>query len=195
MTTHRADGTRAGAAGTSFVIRVRRRLGFAPVNAALVGVALSAMFLAGCPAGARSPADQAAFIESTRCGPEVKDGDLAPVLSGKAVEAVGPLYSTVEVDKSGEQAQLRGAVLTVNALPGVTAEWLDRELECHGVRVALGRVTSTADDPFWLSGSSVDIDVRPAKDGFLVAIAGYSSPDARQILERAQAFLKARRAQ
>jgi hypothetical protein len=104
------------------------------------------------------------------------------------------LYSSVEFGKSGEQSQLRGAVLAVTALPGVTAEWLDRELECHGARLTLGRGPSSPDDPFWLPGSSVDIDVRPSKDGFIIGVAGYSSADARQILDRAQAFVKAKQA-
>jgi hypothetical protein len=100
------------------------------------------------------------------------------------------LYSSVEFGKSGEQSQLRGAVLTVNALPGVTAEWLDRELECHSARLTLGQSKSTPDDPFWLPGSSLDIDVRPAKDGFIIGVAGFSAADAHQILNRAQAFAK-----
>jgi hypothetical protein len=133
-------------------------------------------------------------MESTRCGPEVNDTGLAPVLSGQAVQGVGPLYSSVEFGKSGEQTQLRGAVLMVNALPGVTAEWLDRELECHGARLTLGRAQSSPEDPFWLPGSSVDIDVRPAKDGFVIGVAGYSSADAHQILDRAQAFATAKTA-
>jgi hypothetical protein len=161
-------------------------------NVAPLLVVFSAVFAAGCAPPARSPVDQAAFIERTRCGPEVKDSDLAPVLGGQAVQDVGPLYSSVEVGKSGEQSQLRGAVLTISALPGVTAEWLDRELECHGARLALGQVKSSPADPFWLPGSTVDIDVRPAKDGFIIAVAGYSTADAHQILDRAQAFAKAK---
>jgi hypothetical protein len=104
------------------------------------------------------------------------------------------MYNTIEADKSGNQSQLRGAVLTVNALPGVTAEWLDRELECHGARATLGRAAPASDDPFWLPGSSVDIDVRPAKDGFVIGVAGFSPEDARQILSRAQAFARAKNA-
>jgi hypothetical protein len=163
---------------------------------AVLVMMFSGAFATACaPAQApRSPAEEAAFMASTRCGPEVKDSDLAAVLSGQAVQAVGPLYATVEAGKSGEESRLRGAVLTISALPGVTAEWLDRELECHGARVALGRATSTPEDPFWLPGSSVDIDVRPAKDGFVVGVAGYSSADARQIFDRAQAFAKATKA-
>jgi hypothetical protein len=159
-------------------------------------VVLSAGLTESCgPATeARSPVDGAAFLERTRCGPEVTDGSLAPILDGKALQKVGPLYSTVEADKSGEQSQLRGATLTVSALPGVTAEWLDRELECHGARLALGKATSTPEDPFWLPGSTVDIDVRPTKDGFIIAVAGFSTSDARHILNRAEAFAKAKTA-
>jgi hypothetical protein len=156
-------------------------------------VSAALLSICGCQEASqlpKSPADEAAFMERTRCGPEVNDSDLATILNGRAVQGVAPLYSTIDANKSGEQSQLRGAVLTIGALPGVTAEWLDRELECHGARLTLGRVHSTPEDPFWLPGSTVDIDVRPAKDGFVVGVAGYSTADARQILDRAQAFAK-----
>jgi hypothetical protein len=133
-------------------------------------------------------------MERTRCGPEVNDAALAPILSGQAVRGVEPLYATIEGGKSGEEAHLRGAILTVSALPGMTAEWLDRELECHSASVVLGQVKATPDDPFWLPASTVDIDVRPGKDGFVIGVAGYSSADARQILERARSFAKAKEA-
>jgi hypothetical protein len=77
-------------------------------------------------------------------------------------------------------------------LPGETAEWLDRELECHNARLTLGETQSMPDDPFWLAGSAVDIDVRPTSDGLLVGVAGYSPDDARAILEHAQSFAKTR---
>lgn len=87
---------------------------------------------------------------------------------------------------------MRGATLRVSALPGVTPEWLDRELECHGARVILGLAKPVdPDDPFVLPGSALDIDVRPAKDGFLIGIAGFSADDAGKIFHRAQAFTKA----
>jgi hypothetical protein len=148
----------------------------------------------GCDSRVKSPADQADFMVRTRCGPEVNDAALAPILDGQAVRGVEPLYATIEASKSGEQSHLRGAVLTVSALPGVTPEWLDRELECHSANMVLGQAKAVPDDPFWLPGSTVDIDVRPAKDGFLISVAGWSSTDARQILERSQSFAKAKAA-
>jgi hypothetical protein len=159
---------------------------------ALLAIVFSTAFSLNCESPAKSPIDQAQFMERTRCGPDVNDASLAPVLDGQAVNEVGPLYATIETGKAGEQSHLRGALITISALPGVTAEWLDRELECHSASVALGLIKATAEDPFWLPGSTVDIDVRPAKDGFLVGVAGYSPTDARQILERAQAFAKAK---
>jgi hypothetical protein len=159
---------------------------------AALAIVFSTAFSLNCESPAKSPIDQALFMERTRCGPDVNDASLAPVLDGQAIKKVGPLYATIETGKAGEQSHLRGALLTVSALPGVTAEWLDRELECHSASLALGLVKATAEDPFWLPGSTVDIDVRPAKDGFLVGIAAYSPTDARQILDRAQAFVKAK---
>jgi hypothetical protein len=147
-----------------------------------------------CESPARSPVDQADFMQRTRCGPEVNDSDLAPILSGQALKNVEPLYSTMESGRAGDQARLRGALLTVSALPGVTPEWLDRELECHSAGLTLGQLKSIPEDPFWLSGAVVDIDVRPAKDGFLIAVAGYASADARRILDNAQAFAKVKAA-
>lgn len=157
-----------------------------------LAIVFSTAFSLNCESPAKSPTDQALFMERTRCGPDVNETSLAPVLGGQALKDVGPLYATIETGKAGEQSHLRGALLTVSALPGVTAEWLDRELECHSASVALGLVKTTAEDPFWLPGSTVDIDVRPAKDGFLIGVAGYSPTDARQILDRAQAFAKAK---
>lgn len=157
-------------------------------------VLLLALPMAGCggPSGqtVKTPADQAAFMERTRCAADDDEKALGPVLGGEAVQRVQPLYSTVEGAKTGHMAELRGATVVVQALPGLTAEWLDRALECHSAREALGHTSAPSDDPFWLPGSSVDIDVRSARDGFDVAITAYSSSDARQVLTRANAFAK-----
>jgi hypothetical protein len=144
-----------------------------------------------CGSGSQPPktaADQYAFVERTRCMPEDDDKQLAPVLSGEAVAGVRPLYSNVEASKSGLQAELRGARLTVRALPGVTPEWLDRALECHGAKAMLGHVTPPANDPFFVPNAFVDVDVFSEKDGFEVQVIAYSPADAKQVLDRANAF-------
>jgi hypothetical protein len=141
---------------------------------------------------ARTPADEAAFMERTRCASDDDDKALAPVLGGDAVQRVQPLYSTIEGAKTGHQSELRGAVVIVSALPGITAEWLDRALECHSAKEVLGHEPKLSDDPFWLPGSSVNIDVTSDRDGFNVAVSAYSANDARRILDRANAFAKSK---
>ena len=167
-------------------------------RAGVATVVLLALAAAACgessAQGVKSPADRAAFMERTRCAPDDDDKALGAVLGGSAVQRVQPLYSTVDNAKGGLQAELRGATVVVEALPGITAEWLDRALECHGAKEALGHTTAASDDPFWLPGSSVDIDVRSAKDGFDVAVSAYSSSDAHQVLARANAFAKSKTA-
>lgn len=136
----------------------------------------------------KSAADQYAFVEHTRCMPQDDDKQLASVLSGEAVAGVRPLYSNVEASKSGLQAELRGARLSIRALPGVTPEWLDRALECHGAKAMLGHVTPPANDPFFVPNAFVDVDVFSEKDGFEVQVVAYSPEDAKQVLDRANAF-------
>ena len=66
-----------------------------------------------------------------------------------------------------------------------------RALECHAAKVTLGPTPGAIDDLFWPPGSSVDINVRSAKDGFDGATTACASEDARQILDRANAFHRA----
>jgi hypothetical protein len=82
----------------------------------------------------------------------------------------------------------------VLAVKGFTAEWLDRALECHSARRVLGRIPTTTlpDDPFWLPGRMVDIDVGATRAGFQVFIQGQTIKDAQEILSRANAFVEAR---
>jgi len=141
-------------------------------------------------APAKTAVDQAADMERTRCGPDLDEKALGPVLDGKSVQDVQPLYTSVETAKNGSEAELRGVTIRFEALPGVTAEWLDRALECHSARRVLGRIPASSfpNDPFWLPGNVVDIDARSDRDGFLVAVRGATPDVARQIVARANAF-------
>lgn len=163
-----------------------------PLSLSALAAATVAMALQACGGQlaqpAKSPLDRAAFMEQTRCGPDDEEATIAPVIGRSAVVSVEPLYSNASSGKSGSQAMLRGATVVVSALPGVTPEWLDRALECHGAKAMLGHVQSPPNDPFWLPDASIDIDVRPAKDGFDIALSAFSADDARQILARANAF-------
>jgi hypothetical protein len=140
--------------------------------------------------GAQTTVDRATFVEHTRCRAEDDEKNLAPVLSGDAVQGVQPLYTTIEGAKSGVGSELRGVTVTIRPLPGMTAEWLDRELECHSARATLGHGHAAPDDPFFLPTSFVNIEVRSATDGFDAEVVGYSPAEAAAILARANAFAK-----
>jgi hypothetical protein len=160
-----------------------------------LGYALaSTCLLAACQASAEPPqsaADEASQVVRTRCGPEVDETALGPILSGSVVRSAKPLYNNIEGSKGGDHAELRGAIVAVDAMPGITAEWLDRTLECHSARLVLGQGQegAAARDPFWLPGSVVDIDVKSSRSGFLIAVAGASPDKARQVLDRARLFV------
>jgi hypothetical protein len=161
------------------------------------GSALAAAVSLGCQASsepAKSPADEATEMARTRCGPDLDEAALSPVLDGTALRDVQPLYSDAEGSKTGSQSLLRGAVVNLQAVSGLTAEWLDRALECHSAKLVLGQSQQAAgaEDPFWLPGSVVDIDVQSAKDGFRVAVAGTSPAEGQQILARARSFASAK---
>ena len=155
---------------------------------AVAGSVSCASTTAGGPV--HNAAEEAASMERSRCGPDVDDASLAPVLNRQSIESVEPLYTRTPSGKSGEESRLYGAVIRIKAIQGVTAEWLDRALECHSARRVLGRVPADVlpNDPFWLPGRMVDIDAQSARDGFQVAIRGSTVDDAQEILIRANAF-------
>lgn len=185
---------------------------FAPMNASMardgstsrtiaVALALAAASAAGCeltdlnPPPPQTPTDKAASMERAACGPDVDDTRLVPVVTGSAVASVEPLYAGSPDTKSGSETRLYGAVIHIRASQGVTPEWLDRALECHGAKRLLRHTPeeTIASDPFWLPGRMVDIQTESAQDSFKVAVRGESTDDAQEILIRANAYLAANR--
>jgi len=169
---------------------------FLPV--ALAAVALSVG--AGCSATstpARSPAEEAAKMTAQdRCdAPDVAEAALAPLFEGDAIQSSEPIYTAVSHSGSGaggNYSQLIGAVVRVSAIRGFTAEWLDRALECHSARRVLGQIPESAipNDPFWLPGRTVDIEVAVGRDGFHVNVRGKNVADAEEILARANRYVE-----
>jgi hypothetical protein len=164
-------------------------------------LALAAAGAAGCelvdfnPPPPQTPTDKAASLERSACGPDVDDARLIPVVTGSAVDSVEPLYAGAPDAKSGSETRLYGAVIRIRASQGVTPEWLDRALECHGAKRLLRHTPNEtlANDPFWLPGRMVDIRTEPAQDSYKVAVRGGSTDDAQEILIRANAYLAANR--
>lgn len=158
------------------------------VAGALIAIAAAA----GCAPDvaneqAKTAAAHASYIQNTRCAGVQEGPDIDSVLSGRAVTGVRALYMAKDPSKSDVQDQLQGATVIVAAQPGMTAEWLDRVLECHSAAETLGQTADTR-DPFYLPDAVVDITVQPAKDGFAINVSAGTPSNAQRILDRATAW-------
>ncbi len=133
----------------------------------------------------RTPADRARAM-AAKCTQE-SEQQAAGALSPSLVEAVEPAYSTVP---SGNDRiiRLRGARLHLRPTLNVSAEALQRTLECHQARVTLGDSPAVADDPYVLPGAWLAIDVESGGDGLVAAVLVDRFDDARRILDRARSF-------
>lgn len=88
--------------------------------------------------------------------------------------------------------KLRGAVIEFRAVPGLTAEWLQRSMNCHQARSAvLGYdQPEMAFCPLALKG--VTARVRSGGDRFLVEVESSDSAVAEEVWRRAQALVAQR---
>ncbi len=141
----------------------------------------------------RTPADRAHQVEP-RCD-GVDEAGVVPLLSPRVVDIIRPAYTTMGSGPVDREARLRGSRIELRPMPGMSSESLTRTLECHQVRATLGLVAPQDDDPYILPGRWIDIDVDSGKDGFVVLVRADTSEDAREILERARRFVRARTAQ
>jgi hypothetical protein len=161
----------------------------------LCGTAVALLALVGCgeaSSSVKSPSVQAAELVRTRCASNADETAMASVLDGTAIESVEPLYISVGGYKTSSATELAGSTLKVRPLPGITAEWLTRALECHSAKRMTGNIASTVapNDPFWLPGKMVEIDARSAHDGFQVDVRAAGPIEGHQVLDRAKAFAK-----
>ncbi len=134
----------------------------------------------------RTPADRAHAM-ATKCERE-SEAQASPALAPSLVESVEPAYSTVP-SGNDRAIRLRGARLHLRPTLNVSAQALERTLECHQARVTLGDSPETADDPYMLRGAWLDIDVDSTGDGLVASVLASDFDDARRVLDRARSFV------
>jgi hypothetical protein len=140
---------------------------------------------------ARTPADRAREI-APRCTGQSEE-QAAEAISPSLVEAVEPAYSTVLSGGGVDRAvHLRGARLHLRPVLNVSAESLQRTLECHQARVTLGSAAELKDDPYVLRGTWLDTRVDSSGDGFVAAVFADKFEDAARVLARARSFVPTR---
>jgi hypothetical protein len=131
----------------------------------------------------------AALRERIMCGSDVLQSE-RQILAAHQVEQVEPVYASGGGGKGGTGKRLLGAKIKWLAQEGLTAQWLERVLLCHGARGAQRQLGEGVDDPFWLPDGWVEIDVEDGKGGFVVNLAGESLEQAKRIFSRAAAFAR-----
>jgi hypothetical protein len=115
-----------------------------------------------------------------------QDRDESPFLHREDIEDVSPLYAPVS-SKSGGQ-RLLGATVRFRAVPGMTAEWLQRIVDCHMARnAAMGyEMPEMRECPLMIKGATAS--VTSTGSGFAVTIRSDDFTVASAIRQRAQAL-------
>ena len=122
--------------------------------------------------------------ERTCAGMPEHARDGTPYFRAEDVESVAPLYEPVP--KSG--TVLRGAVLRIRPSAGVTAEMLQRSIECHAARVATLGYDVKGMGACPLAVKNVGYAVISGGDSFLVQMRSRDRDAASEVLRRARAL-------
>lgn len=125
--------------------------------------------------------------ESRACvGIPESDRDESPFQHREDIVGVDPAYAPGS-SKSGGQRAI-GATVKFRALPGMTAEWLQRVTDCHMARnAAMGyAMPEMSDCPLMLK--DVTATVSSVGDGFAVAIRSDDVGTALAVQKRAEAL-------
>lgn len=109
------------------------------------------------------------------------DRDLSPLELGE-ISGVRPI-----VERTGGKVPVTlttGAVVTLRAAPGVTAEWLQRVVDCHVAHMTTLDVEEMPSCPLVLRGAVARVS--STGNGFAITIRSGSSATAHDILARAR---------
>jgi hypothetical protein len=106
----------------------------------------------------------------------------SPDLSTQRIISVKPYFEDQRYLRSVRN-ELRGASIRVEPAPGVTAEWLQSQLE-H--RAAAMETSTGSDSPLAVPG--VRAHVSPAGDHFLVTLKAKDMRSGREVLQRAESI-------
>jgi hypothetical protein len=155
-----------------------------------IATSLVISIFVAAPALAETATERAEMLERTRCD-AASERIVAPILSGEAIDDVEAIHIS-SMEDGTPVARLYGAKLAVKTQPNVTAEILDRALECHAARRVLGRSNAAVspNDPLAL-GVLVEVEVTSARDGYRIALIADKPGDAEGIVTRANRLLEA----
>ena len=126
--------------------------------------------------------------EAKACsGIEADDRDISPFYHREDIESVMPLTETVKAGKATTE-KVVGSTIVFRAVPGLTAEWLQRVVDCHVARAsAMGHsMPEMSYCPLVLKG--VKAKATSSGSGFAVNISSDDPATVEEIQKRAQAL-------
>jgi len=106
------------------------------------------------------------------------------ILEAHRVTKVQPLNVT-ERHGRGTVQRLGGALVLVQAEPGLTAEWLQLSIQRHIAEMGSAGMSNCP-----LAAKDVRVSVESAGNGFAVKITGKDAAQAQEILRRAQLLVQ-----
>ncbi len=143
----------------------------------------------------RAAADALVEAEARACTDlSESDRDLSPFYHREDIASAKPLEQPAHTGKMST-VKLVGATVVFRAVPGLSAELLQRLVDCHIARAAaLGHdVPEMSYCPLMLKG--IEARVAPTGEGLAVAIRSQEPATAKAILRRARSLLETARSE
>jgi hypothetical protein len=131
-----------------------------------------------------------AAAEASGCsGIEPEDRDISPFYHREDIVSVSQVAAKVKTGK-GVLVRTSGARVKFRGVPGLSSQWLQREVDCHLLRAAAVdySIPKMSYCPLMLEG--VEARVLAAGTGFVVEITAEDAGTTEEILRRAYALLE-----
>lgn len=136
----------------------------------------------------RQASSALAEAESRACvGLSDEDRDISPFYHREDIESFSPLIEEFGSGKSVVKKEV-GATIVFRALPGLTAEWLQRVVDCHLARAASMGHSMPEMSYCPLEPKGVKAKVESAGNGFSVKVSGEDAATIAEIKKRAAAL-------
>lgn len=144
----------------------------------------------------RTASETLRAVEARACaGLADEDRDTSPFSQRTDIQSVSPLRQDVvsttyesRPEGGSSPGRLLGAIIVFRAVPGLTAQWLQRIVDCHLARnAAIGHETASAEMAYCpLAERGARAVVRESRGGFAVDVRADDPPIAEEIWRRAQ---------
>jgi hypothetical protein len=138
----------------------------------------------------RAASQALADAEARACsGISDEDRDMSPFNHPEDIQSVSPVRKEIRVEEDSFVTREIGVTIVFRAVQGMTAEWLQRVVDCHLARAAAVGHAMPEMSYCPLVPKGVEAKVTSAGNGFAVNISAADQATIDEIKRRAQALL------